>query len=355
MTQQIGQAGRTIRAQRQELAEQIVARQYGLQPDEWAAYGSVGREKSVRDTRYHLAYLSEAISASDPSLFVDYVAWVQTLFDGLGFGDDVLRTTLECTRQILRETLPPSERASVEPVLEAALARVRAAPETPASQLVAGAPLVDLARDYLDVLLAGERRAASAMILDAVQGGVPIKDIYLYVFQPVQREVGRLWQLNRVSVAQEHYSTAATQLVMSQLYSHIFRTARRGRSLVAACVGGELHEIGVRMVADFFEMEGWDTYYLGSNTPERAVLEAIDSRKADVLALSATMTFYVSAVAELIARVREGIRTPLRILVGGYPFLLAPDLWRQVGADGYAGDAQQAVVVANQLVGGEPE
>ena len=37
------------------------------------------------------------------------------------------------------------------------------------------------------------------------------------------------------------------------------------------------------------------------------------------------------------------------ILVGGYPFLLSPDLWRRVGADGFASDAQQAVQVANAL------
>ena len=64
------------------------------------------------------------------------------------------------------------------------------------------------------------------------------------------REVGRLWQMNRLSVAQEHYVTAATQLIMSQLYPLVFRTARRDRRIVAACVGGELHELGVRMVAD---------------------------------------------------------------------------------------------------------
>jgi methanogenic corrinoid protein MtbC1 len=188
------------------------------------------------------------------------------------------------------------------------------------------------------------------LILDAAQEGTRVQDLYLHVFQPVQREVGRLWQMNRLSIAQEHYVTAATQLVMSQLYPRIFATARVGRCLVATCVGGELHEIGVRMVADLFEMAGWDSYYLGANTPVQGVLEASRERQADVLAISATLTMHVGQVRALIERVRAtevGRRTA--VLVGGYPFLLSPELWRRVGADGFAPDAGQAVQVANRL------
>ncbi|MFL7808677.1 MAG: B12-binding domain-containing protein, partial [Anaerolineae bacterium] len=108
--------------------------------------------------------------------------------------------------------------------------------------------------------------------------------------------------------------------------------------------------IGVRMVADLFEMAGWDSYYLGANTPGQGVLQALQERQADVLAISATLTMHVGQVRELIERVRAievGRRTA--ILVGGYPFLLSPELWRRVGADGFAPDAEQAVQVANRL------
>ena len=59
--------------------------------------------------------------------------------------------------------------------------------------------------------------------------------------------------------------------------------------MVAACAASELHEIGVRMAADFFEMEGWDTFYLGANTPAESVIRTLVERKADVLAVSATI------------------------------------------------------------------
>jgi methanogenic corrinoid protein MtbC1 len=40
-------------------------------------------------------------------------------------------------------------------------------------------------------------------------------------------------------------------------------------------------------------------------------------------------------------------------MVGGYPFQLEPNLWRQVGADLYAGDAQQAINLVEQFYAGD--
>jgi methylmalonyl-CoA mutase cobalamin-binding domain/chain len=120
--------------------------------------------------------------------------------------------------------------------------------------------------------------------------------------------------------------------------------------MVVTCVGGELHEIGARMVADFFEMDGWDTYFLGANTPLEGVLRAIAERDAEVLAISATMTFHIDKVSSLIAEVRRaGLDARTKILVGGYPFNISPNLWQSVGADAYALDAQQALSAAEGL------
>lgn len=162
--------------------------------------------------------------------------------------------------------------------------------------------------------------------------------------------IGRLWQTNRISVAQEHYCSATTQLIMSQLYPHIFATAKKGRTLVATCVAGDLHEIGVRMVADFFEMDGWKTFYLGANTPHAGVIATLVERKADVLAVSATMPFHVEAVRDLIRAVRQHPTVgKVTIVTGGHPFNHDPDLWRKLGADGSAPDAQRAIALVEKI------
>jgi len=109
-----------------------------------------------------------------------------------------------------------------------------------------------------------------------------------------------------------------------------------------------MDDLGARMVGDFFEMAGWDSYFCGANTPSDAVVQSAVERSADVLAVSATMGFHLHAVQELIERVRADPRCArLRIMVGGRPFSVDPALWRTVGADGLAADADAAVALAD--------
>ncbi|MEW5870033.1 MAG: cobalamin-dependent protein [Chloroflexota bacterium] len=334
----------------QTLAEQIIELQYSQQAALWKPYDPDGRAKSIRDAGYHLTYLAEAMSAAEPALFVEYLAWAKILFQGLKFRDDILLTTLGYTRQVLSKALEPDLAQIALEFIDIGAKSLESINAAPESFLAPNLPLADLAQNFLHTLLMGNRRTATQMILNAVEQGTPVKDIYLNIFQPSQREIGRLWQTNQISVAQEHFCTATTQAIMSQLYPYIFNGSKKDRRMVVACVGGELHEIGARMVADFCEMEGWDTYFLGANTPYQSILSAVSERRAEVLAISATMTFHVSEVTSLIAVARANTSTThTHILVGGYPFNLSPGLWERVGADGYAPDAQTALVEADKV------
>jgi len=342
--------GRAIESQKDDLAKLIVDEQWARHPEFETRYGEAGHAKCVQDVRYNLAYLSEAIASTSPPLFATYIDWIKVLFQGLKIPTHELSESLEITSALLQKRFPEAV-AVIRDFIDVGLTHLASAPENIPSFLDESHPHFALCHDYLNALRRGERSIASRLILESIAQGTPVKEIYLHVFQPSQHEIGRLWQTNQISVAEEHYCTAATQLIMSQLYTSIFNTPKIGRRLVATCVGNELHEIGLRMVADFFEMEGWDTYYLGSNTPTSSIVQTLTQRKADVLAISATMAFHIQAVADLIERVRAGDGgRRIKILTGGYPFNIEPELWRQVGADGYATDSERAVLIANTLM-----
>lgn len=337
----------------QKIAEALVDREFSRHPELVERYGRIGREKSLQDAGYHLAFLAQALALGDSALFIDYIAWAKVVLARRKVLASDLAFNLECLAEVLREQLPAESGAIASGFVTAALQAMQTMPEDMPSFLNDNEPLSPVAHQYLEALRRGQRHLASRLVLDAIAAGTSVKEIYLHVFQPAQYEIGRLWQTNRISVAQEHYCTAATQLIMSQLYPHIFATAKNGRTLVATCVAGDLHEIGVRMVADFFEMEGWNTFYLGANTPHSSVIAMIVEKQADVLAVSATISYHVGAVRELIRSVRaDPACGRVRILAGGYPFNREPALWEKVGADGYAADAQQAIALASQIVTG---
>jgi methanogenic corrinoid protein MtbC1 len=341
------EASRVLRARRDSIAEHVTSLYFWARPRlERRREG--GRRKCTEDNRSHVDYLCEALSFEQPSLLTEYGAWAAELLAHLHIRREELAFNLELLRTTLSQELEGESGALASCYLDAALARIgRAVPGAHATVgFLSGSGALDvLARDYLARVLRGDRHGACRLVVDDAERGTSVRDIYLLVFQRVLREVGRLWHSNQIGVAQEHYCTACTLFTMSQLYPRIFSEKRNGLRMVAASVAGDLHEIGLRMVSDFFEMEGWDTFCLGANTPISGILQQVAERAPQVLAISATMTFHIHAVADLITATRAAGNAP-RILVGGGAFNSVPGLWKDVGADGYAADAADAVALA---------
>lgn len=333
------------------LAREVVAKQYEQHPELWDRYGKAGYEKCVQDTEAHLAYLAEAIEYSSISLFTEYIDWARDLLLAFNVPPDDLAANLEATRIVLTERLPASDVPLAVDYLNAGIGHLSNEPVIVNSFIDPAAPLGLHAHTYLHALLNGKTTDASRTVFEAVEAGANVGDVYQFILQPAQREIGRLWQTNVISVAHEHFCTAATQRIMAQLHPHIKSAPRIGRTLVGACVSGELHDIGMRMVTDTFEMAGWDTVYVGANTPVRSLVQLLGEQKPDVLALSATITYHLGKVREIINSVRaEPSLERVKIIVGGYPFNVSPRLWQEIGADGYAPDSSHAVQIAGQLV-----
>lgn len=337
-------------------ADRVVDEALQLQWQRWpllkATFSPTELAHTRTDTRFHVDFLASAMWAGVPALFSDYVCWNWTLFESLGLPVDWVSTSIADILAAIRSVLGDDVADVAAQYVGPGLGQDRnGCPNVTDGHISPHSQYGGLAMQYLSDLIGQRRGAATRLLLGAVEDGVPVTQIYLEVLQPVQRELGRLWQVNRISVAQEHYATAVTQMIMAQLYEYIFTGDKGGRTLVAACVGGELHEIGMRMVADFFEMNGWDTVYIGANTPIADVVASVAVSRADVLALSATMGFHIPLVAEVIAAIRADVRTMhTPVIVGGYPFNLVDDLWQRVGADGSATDAAGALRLAEELV-----
>ena len=203
------------------------------------------------------------------------------------------------------------------------------------------APLDALCDRYLDAVLDGDRRKAFAIVDEALTGGAHLRQVYLELFQPSLREVGRLWEANRITVADEHLATAITEAAMVRLYERLFAAAEwHGRLLLAACADTERHEVGLRMLCDVLEMEGWDTVFLGASVPISDLVEMVRTRKPDVVALSASIAPHLARVRATVETLRAelGESAPL-IAVGGRAFHDDPALAERIGADLTANDA----------------
>lgn len=199
--------------------------------------------------------------------------------------------------------------------------------------------------DYLSAILRGNRREAVGVLDRACEAGMRTSTLYMEVLQPALWEVGRLWQNNDISVADEHLATAITQAAMARLFDAALPgPVSPAPTLVAACADVERHEIGLRMVCDLLELEGWSTSFLGATVPIESLLELVRRRRPDVVALSAALPPHLPRLRAMIEAVREGTgEDPPLIVVGGRPFLEHPDLAERLGADLTARSASEAV------------
>jgi methanogenic corrinoid protein MtbC1 len=206
----------------------------------------------------------------------------------------------------------------------------------------------EVRRQYLDAILAGSRREAFGVIELARAEGLGIRTLYLDVFQPAMRDIGRLWQENRITVADEHLATAITQASMARLYEELFRgSPEPGPLLVAACADQERHELGLRMICDVLEMEGWDTVFLGASVPVEDLVAMVKERRPEVVALSASITPHLARVRQAVQAIREAMPEDGPVIaIGGRAFAGDAALAERMGADLTAKDA---VEVAERL------
>jgi len=320
-----------------------------------ANFSPYQKNRTLEDFKEQIRYLQESLAINNQVIFTDYINWARLNFATRHIPSDYMRLTLNALNEVLQQELPLDIRIKSESFITSGLDVLERAPANIQLYIIPENPLFTVAQSCLELLITGDREKAWAVIAQAVTSGVPVRDIYLQVFQPVLRETGRLWQIGEAGIAQEHYVTSSILLFISRLHDQIHsaaaKTGRRGKTLVAGCVSDELHDVGIRIVADFFEMDGWDTYYIGGNIPAQSLLEAVRNRNADVVALSSTMAFHLPVVHYLVRSLRADPTTKdVKIIVGGYPFNIVPDLWKQVGADAFAGNAEAAVTAANSLL-----
>jgi methanogenic corrinoid protein MtbC1 len=209
-----------------------------------------------------------------------------------------------------------------------------------------------LRQRFLQAQLKGDRREALRLLLDdGVNAGVPIRDLQLKVVQEAQREIGRLWQENLVTIAQEHLATAIANMALSHLYDLAPNAARNGRKAIIACVEGELHEFPARLAADALDLAGFEVRYLGASVPTDSLVAMVRDERPDLLALSATMTFNAPALRTAVARIRREGPPGVHIAVGGGVCQWLTGIAAEVGADISGCDAAELVTAAEHLFG----
>jgi MerR family transcriptional regulator, light-induced transcriptional regulator len=341
-----------LRAQRDEIASRVTEEFLDRHPDWVDRYGDRAWERGREDAAFHIDFLAGAVLANDASAFADYARWTGGMLGARGIAPEFLAENLEQIGRAAAHDLDEGSHQVLDSLVRAGIAAI-GSERPPGEDMLGGGEAYATERSlYIQAIRGGERRAALAVALEAVRAGASVPDVYVEILQPAQYEIGRLWERNEITVANEHMATAITQYVVAQLYSQLQVPERtRGNALVTG-VRGELHQLGANMVADVLEADGWRIRFLGTQLPHEGVLQAIEEHEPGLVGISTTVLSNLPAVAELIEEARRRFGSAIAVLVGGGAYRANPEAWRELGADGFARDLKDAVAVAAAL-GGE--
>ena len=174
-------------------------------------------------------------------------------------------------------------------------------------------------QELLHYLLEGNRHAASGFIHDMTKEGISVMDIYEKTIKTTLYRIGELWENNEITVAEEHVATSITEAIMNELYYKIISRTRKPYKVVLGCVETEQHQVGVKMVADVFEMKGWDTWFPGANIPLDDLIRFTKEKQPDMIALSASIHAHLSIMEKMLKAIHQHFDLP--VLVGGQAFL----------------------------------
>jgi methanogenic corrinoid protein MtbC1 len=170
--------------------------------------------------------------------------------------------------------------------------------------------------DYTNGLVQGDKDKCINIVEKLLSENVEIKDIYVDLFQRSMYHIGKMWEQGQLSIADEHVGTQITKSLMNKYASKIKSDKKVGKTALISCVDKEFHEIGARMAADVFELNGWDTYFLGASMPTREIINFIEIKKPDLVGLSFNFYLNLTRLLEVIDHIKKHFLNQ-KIIVGG--------------------------------------
>jgi len=153
-------------------------------------------------------------------------------------------------------------------------------------------------------------------------------------------QIGDEFERGEIYLPQLMLAGVVMKECMAVLSAHLDQTgaSKKLGKVVIGAVSGDIHDIGKNLVATQLSVRGFDVLDLGVDVPPLRFVEAAQSERADIIALSALMTtsmWYQRDVIDLLNEMK--LRDQFYVIIGGGP--VTAEFAGEIGADGWASNA----------------
>ncbi|HSR29288.1 MAG TPA: corrinoid protein [Anaerolineae bacterium] len=194
---------------------------------------------------------------------------------------------------------------------------------------------------------------ARALAEDALQAGIePLEAIDLG-FKPGMDVVGEGFARGELFIPDLMMSGEAMKTAIATLEPELMKRKQERKVLGKVVIGtvqGDIHEIGKTLVATMLSANGFEVHDLGVDVSAQQFIDKVREVDANVVGLSALLTTTILNQETVILNLKEaGLRDQVKVIIGGVP--ASPEWAEEIGADGYAENATEAVEVVKELLG----
>ena len=185
---------------------------------------------------------------------------------------------------------------------------------------------------------------------EALEGGMPALEVLNEGLLPAMKIIGERFQSGEFFLPELILAGRAMKAAMEYLKPAFQRegTTVRGRVAVGT-VKDDIHDIGKNLVLMMLEGNGWDVIDLGVDVDPEQFCSYVKENELDILGLSALLTTTIPRLKETLEALETaGLRKKVKVMVGGA--LVTKGYAKEIGADGYAANAAEAVALADHLL-----
>jgi len=205
-----------------------------------------------------------------------------------------------------------------------------------------------LERIYKCILI-GDQTGTESAVADALKEGSAADCILYDVMVPAMDAVGALYERGEYYIPEMLVAAQAMRSGLAVVKPHLVEKGVEPLGVVAmGSVKGDLHDIGKNLVAMMLEGAGFQIIDLGIDASPEKFIDAVKSG-AHIIGLSALLTTTMPEMKIIIDQLKEAnLRDRVKIMIGGAA--VKKDYADQIGADGFASNASEAVTLARVLI-----
>lgn len=191
-------------------------------------------------------------------------------------------------------------------------------------------------KEVLTALQAEDKERTVLLTMNALkENKLSVVDLYEKILAPGLASVIDEYPILEDLIWREHVRSGIIRTIIESAYPYILeqRKEPNGQKVIVLCPEHEEHELGARMVADFFRLEGFNATFVGARTPASTIHKAIEIVEPDYLVISVTNFYNFVSVKKTIEDIRKKSAHDLTIVVGGRAISANPEAVEFVGAD----------------------